>query len=215
MYSISLKDKCDNNNIGYCNVYVDDLEIFERRWLPMAGYMNNEVEEYYQSKFNMNDKKLNNGTITPFEVRPIEDEVFTYKDKEITFKGRKTTRVKFDELKVYLKIIKIGRSYQLLGQYEGDGCRKINEDGTSSPMYFLGNDIAVYIHREIDWRFTEKSKKYSKYICKDKFYREDTISTFAWIPIKRVDAKTEIEPLTDEELVDLMHDIVGENLTIF
>ena len=228
MYKITLYDQncCP---ISDCTTFwfVDNLEEFEKKWLPLqAPHGVETINRYYRSKFGeivtdyySDDANLN--IVQNIETEIIEEKIFEYIDKEVELINAYgcDSHVLFDKLKITLRVLKCENKYYLVGQYCGQGCKRVESlynrwydtEVKYSQMHFYGNPIAEYIQRDINWDDFEKSDAYKDFYTNDKdFYKHESLETFVWLPIKEVNSEFEIKELCKEEFAILMRDIVGE-----
>ncbi len=228
MYKITLYDQncipiCDGTTFWF----VEDLEKFEKKWLPLqCRHDVGTIERYYRSKFGeivtdyyTTNPELNIVQSVACEI--VQEKEFEYVDKEVELINSyecKTT-ILFDKLKIILRVQSCNDKYYLVGQYFGYGCRRItdmrhwlyNTEIRYTQMKFFGNPIAEYKKRYINWDDIGKSDAYKDFYTNDKeFYKNEQVETFVWIPIKEVDAQYEISELNMDDLAFLLRDIVGE-----
>ena len=228
MYKITLYNQnCSPICDGTTFWFVEDLQEFEKKWLPLQCRNNiDTVERYYKSKFGeivtdyySDDASLN--IVQAIKSEILQEKVFEYKDKEVDLVNTYgcETKILFDRLKIVLRIQSCNDKYYLVGQYFGYGCRRIrnvfnrwyNTEVKYSQMGFYGNPIAEYIERDINWDDWGKDDAYKDFYTNDKdFYKHEKIETFVWIPIKEVNADYKIRKLKNESLAILLADIVGE-----
>ena len=72
-------------------------------------------------------------------------------------------------------------------------------------MLFWGNLIAEYNQRHPDWDKLDSIDAYKDFYTNDKdFYKNESIKTFVWLPIKTVDENYMIEEPTARDLEILM-----------
>ena len=229
MYKITLYDaNCSPICDGLACWYVDDLKEFEENWIPLQSRTDVEViEKYYRSKFGevvtawySDDPDLNIVQEIDAEIIAEKQYRYTNKDVELTNAYAFTTRVEFDELVTSLRLVRIGDKRLLLAQYEGHGCKKIDpvwtkeSDGEDkySTMSFYGNPIANCYFREDYRAYKYEHPDYYKGLLthEKEFFKDDSVKTFVWIPIKEVSEKYRIRALSRKELSLLLMDIVGE-----
>lgn len=228
MYKITLYDNnCSPICDGTAFWFVEDLEKFEEKWLPLqARYGVSTIERYYRSKlgeividYYSDDPELN--IVQSVDCEILQEREFEYTDKEVELINvyRWTSNVLFDKLKIVLRVQRCNDEYYLVGQYFGYGCRRVESRHNRwydikvkySQMGFYGNPIAEYVQRDINWDDFDKEDAYKDFYTNDKdFYKHEQVETFVWIPIKEVDEQYEISELTPEELAILLLDIVGE-----
>lgn len=228
MYKITLYDQCCSPICdGTTFWFVEDLEEFEKRWIPLAIKMNtSQVERYYRSKFGeiitdyySDDESLN--IVQKDDSEVLEEKVFEYLDREVelinTYEW--TSKILFDKLKIMLRVLKYNEKIYLVGQYEGCGCRRVELNYNRwydievkyKQMNFWGNPIAEYRMRYINWEDLNKSDAYKDFYTNDKdFYKNERVKSFVWIPIKEVDSSYKIKELSGYELSLLLRDIIGE-----
>ena len=229
MYKITVYD-ANNNPIcdGVTYWFVEDLDQFETKWLPLQVKQGvHTVDRYYRSKHGeivtdwySESPELN--IVQEDESSVITDNKhFSYSDIEIVLHNAYNweTTVGFKTLDVDLVVIKYDNEYYLCGQYKGIGCYCVNEcwnrwyekETKYSQMHFYGNPIAEYKERMPDWDKQHDSDAYKDFYTNDKdFYKDESIETFVWLPIKKVDENYKIEDISKEDLSFLLQDIVGE-----
>ena len=228
MYKITLYDNnCSPICDGTTFWFVENLEEFEKKWLPLQAKEDVAiVERYYRSKFGeivtdyySDSEELN--IVQKIDCEILEEKKRTYKDKEVELVNTYdcTTTVLFDKLKILLRVIRCNDEYYLVGQYFGYGCRRIdpmlnrwyNTDGKYTQMGFYGNPVAEYLQRDINWDDFDKEDAYKDFCTNDKdFYKHEKVETFVWLPIRKVDRDYKIGRLSKEDLAILLKDIVGE-----
>lgn len=228
MYKITLYNQnCSPICDGTTFWFVEDLQEFEKKWLPLQCRNNvDTVERYYKSKFGeivtdyySDDASLN--IVQSVESEILQEKVFEYKDKEVTLVNTYgcESKVLFDRLKIVLRVQSCNEKYYLVGQYFGYGCRRVenmfnrwyNTEVKYSQMEFYGNPVAEYIKRGINWDDYGKNGAYKDFYTNDKdFYKHERVETFVWIPIKAVNAEYKISKLSTDDLAILLADIVGE-----
>ena len=228
MYKITLYD---NNCCAICDGttfwFVEDLEEFEKNWLPLqCKYNVSTIERYYRSKFGeivtdyySDDEELN--IVQPVDCEILQEKIYEYTNKEAVIEnvyGCKT-KILFDKLKIVLRVQSSNDKYYLVGQYFGYGCRRVSPDYNRwydkdiiySQMHFYGNPVAKYRARDINWDDWGKDDAYKDFYTNDKdFYKNESVETFVWLPIKEVDKQFEINEPTMDDLTLLLVDIVGE-----
>ena len=228
MYKITLFDQCCSPICdGTTFWFVEDLEEFEKHWVPLAIKMNtSQVDRYYRSKFGeiiadyySDDEDLN--IVQKVDSEVLEEKVFEYLDREVELVNTYgwTSKILFNKLKIMLRVLMCNEKLYLVGQYEGYGCCRVEPDYNRwydievkyQQMNYYGNPIAEYTKRYINWEDLNKTDAYKDFYTNDKdFYKNEQIQTFVWIPIKEVDSSYKIEELSDDELTLLLRDIVGE-----
>ena len=228
MYKITLYDQnCNPICDGTTFYFVEDLNEFEKKWLPLQCKLDIEtIERYYRSKFGeivtdyySDDENLN--IVQSVDCEILQEKVFEYLNREVELINTYhcTTRVLFDKLKIVLRVQHCNDKYYLVGQYFCYGCRRIepmlnrwyNTQIKYTQMRFYGNPIAEYLKRDINWDDIDKSDAYKDFYTNDKdFYKYEQVETFVWIPVKVVDPQYEISELNTEDLARLLADIVGE-----
>lgn len=228
MYKITLYDyNCSPICSGTRFWFVEDLEEFEKKWLPLQSIHGvSTIERYYRSKlgeivtdYYSHDPELN--IVQKVDSEVISEKEYTYTDKEICLVNTYgfATKVLFDSLEITLRVVKENNEYYLAGQYIGNGCRRVernwnrwyNKEVQYCQMGFYGNPVAEYYRRDINWDDWDKSDCYKDFYTNDKdFYKHERVKTFVWLPIKKVSEDYCIEELTEEEFRVLMADIVGE-----
>lgn len=228
MYKITLYDQCCSPICdGTTFWFVEDLEEFEKHWVPLAVKMNtSQVDRYYRSKFGeiiadyySNDESLN--IVQKVDSEVLEEKVFEYLDREVELINTYdcTSKILFNKLKIILRVLRCNEEIYLVGQYEGYGCCRVepnynrwyDKEVNYSQMHFFGNPIAKYKARDINWDDWGKDDAYKDFYTNDKdFYKNEQVKTFVWIPIKEVDLFYRIKELSDDETALLLRDIVGE-----
>nr|MCR4609397.1 hypothetical protein [Eubacterium sp.] len=124
----------------------------------------------------------------------------------------------FDKLQIRQAVIKYDDDYILCGQCKAKGCRRCSNDDTG---YIVMGDCEDKIVKQ-RVRYTENEyfnmADYTKpykvrldLIKQDKnLFNEDTIETYAWIPIKKVSSTYEITSISSKDIRTLMGHILGE-----
>ena len=223
LYNLNCSPICD----GTIFWFVEDLEQFEKKWLPLqAAHGVSTIERYYRSKlgemvtdYYSDDPKLN--IVQKVDSEIISEKAYIYTDKEINLVNAYgcDSKILFDRLEIKLRVIRVNDEYFLVGKYIGNGCKRVelgwnrwyDIEVQFSQMDFWGNPIAEYNARDINWDDWDKKDRYKDFYTNDKeFYKHESIETFVWLPIKEVYEDYKIEELTEEEYMILMADIVGE-----
>lgn len=228
MFKITLYDyNCSPICDGTTFWFVEDLEQFEKNWLPLqCNYDVKTIERYYKSKFGemvtdyySDDESLN--IVKSIDCEVLQEKTFEYKDKEVIIEniyGFKT-KILFDKLKIVLRVQGWGDKYYLVGQYFGYGCRRVSRNYNRwydkeviySQMHFFGNPVANYKSRDINWEDFGRDDAYKDFYTNDKdFYKNESVETFVWLPVKEVDKYYNITEPTMDDLSFLLVDIVGE-----
>ena len=228
MYKIILYDQnCCPISDGTTFWFVDNLEEFEKNWLPLQCKRNmSTIERYYRSKFGevvtdyySDSEELNIVQLVECEI--LQEKTFEYTNKEVILENvyRWDSKILFDKLKIVLRVQSCIDKYYLVGQYFGYGCRRVDpmynrwyeKEIKYQQMHFFGNPVANYRARDINWDDWEKDDAYKDFYTNDKdFYKHESVETFVWLPIKEVDKDYKINKLTANELALLLRDIVGE-----
>ncbi len=228
MYKITLYDNnCSPICDGTTFWFVEDLEQFERKWLPLQCRRSvKTIERYYRSKFGeivtdyySDDEELNIVQSVPCEI--LQEKVFEYTDKEVVIENAYgfESKILFDKLKIVLRVQSCNDKCYLVGQYSGHGCRRVSKDYNRwydkevnySQMHFWGNPVAEYKARDINWDDFDKDDAYKDFYTNDKdFYKNESVETFVWLPIKKVDRQYNISEPSKDDLALLLVDIVGE-----
>ena len=228
MFKITLSDSnCSPLCSGTTFWFVEDLEQFEKKWLPLqCKYGVKRIERYYRSKFGeiitdyySDDPELN--IVQQVDCEILQEKEFDYTDKEVVVKNAYDweTKFLFDRLKVKLRVQRCGDEYYLLGQYFGYGGVKVekmynrwyDKEVNYSQMGFYGNPVAEYVKRDINWDDRDNGDAYKDFRTNDKsFYKHESVETFVWLPIKKVAKDFRIKRLTKGNLSILLADIVGE-----
>ena len=228
MYKITLYDRnccpiCDGTTFWF----VDNLEEFEKNWLPLqCKYGVSTIERYYRSKFGeivtdyySDSPELN--IVQQVDCEILQEKELTYTNKEVVIKNTYgwETKILFDKLEVKLRVQRCGAEYYLVGQYCGYGGVRVekgynrwyDKEINYHQMYFFGNPVANYIKRDINWDDWGKGDAFKDFFTNDKsFYKHESVKTFVWLPIKEVDKDFRIKRLTKGDLGILLADIVGE-----
>ena len=227
MYRIELFDgNAPSGCSGTYYFFVEDLEEFEKHWLPLAARYPEQVERYYRSKlgevvtdYYSDDPKFN--IVQSEEAEIITTGKMNYCNKHIDLINSYWCEggYEFDKLTITQMVIKYGKEYYLVGQYEGHGCkhddpiynRWYEKEVKYSQMHFYGNPVAEYTCRDINWDDWDKDDAFKDFYTDNKeFFKHDTVKTFVWLPIKKVDKDYKIKALTKQEIQILMVDIIGE-----
>lgn len=228
MYKITLYDNnCSPICDGTTFWFVEDLEQFEKNWLPLQSkYDVKTIERYYKSKFGeivtdyySDSQDLN--IVQEVDCEILQEKTFEFINQEVTLEniyGCRST-VLFDKLKIVIRVQSCDNKYYLVGQYFGYGCRRVenlynrwyDKEVKYSQMNFYGNPVAQYHARYVDWENSEKDDAYKDFYTNDKcFYKNESIETFVWLPIKEVDKQYQINEIDSEDVSLLLRDIVGE-----
>lgn len=228
MYKITLYDNnCSPICDGTTFWFVENLEKFEEKWLPLQARKDvGKIERYYRSKFGeivtdyySNDASLN--IVQSVDCVVLKEKEFEYTDKEVRVTNTYgwATKILFDKLKIVLRVQSCNDKYYLVGQYFGYGCRRIEPtfnrwcktDVKYKQMGFYGNPVAEYMERDLNWDDWGKDDAYKDFYTNDKdFYKNESVETFVWLPIKEVDKQYKINEPTMDDLALLLVDIVGE-----
>ena len=184
------------------------------------------IERYYRSKFgeiitdyHSDSPELN--IIQQVDCEIIQEKKFNYTDKEVVLRNVYDweTKILFDKLKIKLRVQRCGDEYYLVGQYFGYGGVRVkkmhnrwyDKEVNYGQMHFFGNPVAEYVERDINWDDWDKDDAYKDFDTNDKsFYKHESVETFVWLPIKKVDKDFRIKRLTKDDLGILLADIVGE-----
>lgn len=228
MYKITLYDNnCNPICDGTTFWFVENLEEFEKKWIPLqCKYDIGTIERYYKSKngeiitdYHSDNAELN--IIQSIDCEILQEKIFEYTNKEIVIENLYgyETKILFDKLKIILRVQSCNDKYYLVGQYFGCGGKRVstiynrwyNKDVKYSQMHFFGNPIAEYKSRYVNWENLNKSDAYKDFYTNDKdFYKDETVETFVWLPIREVKKQYKINEPTIKELALLLVDIVGE-----
>lgn len=228
MYKITLYDlNCCPICDGTTYWFVEDLEEFEQKWVPLQSKINiNTVERYYRSKFGeivtdyfSDEPSLN--IVQKIDYNIITKKKVDYTNKIVDIQNTYgcTTKIEFDSLHLELMVINTEGKYRLVGKYKGKGCKRLstswnrwyNIEVKYSQMNFYGNQIAEYYSRDVDWDKQHDSDRYKDFYTNDPdFYKDEEIESFVWLPIKEVNESYKIGRITQKDLAILLRDIVGE-----
>lgn len=229
MYKITLYDNnccpiCD----GVISFYVDNLEEFEKKWLPLQVNQSiATVDRYYRSKHGeivtdyYTEDESYNIVQEDKESRIVEEKGYNYKDVAITLYNAYSCGVsyEFDTMQIILRKICYKGEYKLVGKYKIKGCRRISlmfnrykqEETKYDQVNFYGNPIATHFKRDIEWNKLNSNDAYADFMTNDKnFYKDEEIETFVWLYIKDMREDEEIKELSEEEKERLLRDIIGE-----
>lgn len=221
----------DNNCSPICDgtmfCYVDNLEEFEKNWLPLQCKQNvSTIERYYRSKlgemvtdYYSDSPELN--IVQQVDCDIFQEKELQYTNKEVVLKNAYDweTKILFAKLKVKLRVQRCEDEYYLVGQYFGYGGVRVekiynrwyNKEVNYAQMHFFGNPVAKYVQRDINWDDWDKDDAYKDFYTNDKsFYKHESVETFVWLPIKKVDKDYRIKRLQKDDLRVLLSDIVGE-----
>ena len=220
-YDHNLDPVCDGTTFWF----VEDLHDFEQHWLPLQAYHPETVEYYYKSKLGIitiDYWSTNPDLNIVQECETCNSDIFEYEMKNKIVRlcnfYRYETTYHFDRLIIKLMIVKFKDNYYLTGQYYGEGCKRIqkmwnhwyNKYTKYQEMGFYGNHVAIYDRRYINWEDRHKHDAYKDFCTNDKsFFKDDTIETFVWLPIKKVRRDYKVKELSSKELHRLLRDIVG------
>lgn len=228
MFKITLYDRnCSSICSGTTFWFVEDLEQFEENWLPLQCRHNvSTIERYYRSKFGevvtdyySDSPELN--IVQQVDCEILQEKELEYTNKEVVLKNvyNWETKILFDRLKIKLRVQRCGDEYYLVGQYYGYGGVRVkkmynrwyDKEVNYSQMDFFGNPIAKYRARDINWDDWDKEDACKDFYTNDKsFYKHESVETFVWLPIKKVDKDFRIKRFTKDNLSVLLADIVGE-----
>lgn len=221
----------DNNCSPICDGttfwFVENLEQFEKNWLPLQCRQNvSTIERYYKSKFGevvtdyySDSEELN--IVQQVNCEVLQEKVFEYTNKEVILENVYgcETKILFDRLKIVLRVQSCNDKYYLVGQYFGYGCRRVGQiynrwydkEVNYCQMHFFGNPVAKYRARDINWDDWGKGDEYKDFYTNDKdFYKNESVETFVWLPIKEVNEQYVINEPNMDCLALLLVDIVGE-----
>lgn len=228
MFKITLYDNnCNPICDGTTFWFVEDLEQFEENWLPLQCKQNvSTIERYYKSKsgevvtdYYSDSEELN--IVQQVNCKVLQEKIFEYTNKEVILKNTYDfeTKILFDKLKIILRVQSCNDKYYLVGQYFGYGCRRVEQlynrwydkEVNYCQMNFFGNPVAKYKARDINWDDWEKDDAYKDFYTNDKdFFKNESVETFVWLPIKEVNEQYIISEPSMDCLALLMVDIVGE-----
>lgn len=228
MYKITLNNRnCSSICEGTTFWFVEELEQFERNWLPLqCKYDVSTIDRYYKSKFGeivtdyySDNKELN--IVQPVNCEILQEKVFEYTDKEVVLVNTYGWKAKilFDKLKIVVRVQSCNDKHYLVGQYFGCGCRRVfrsyniwyDKEVDYCQMDFFGNPVAKYKARDINWDDWGKEDACKDFYTNDKdFYKNESVETFVWLPIKEVDKQYKIKKLSKTDLCLLLVDIIGE-----
>jgi hypothetical protein len=211
----------------YFSFFVDNLEEFEKDWLPLQSKKDiDTINRYYKSKsgeivtdYYSDSPELNIVQTVDFIVLDSLDYEYNNIDIELENVYDCCTTVNFDNIQFRLRKVKVNDEYILLGQYKGIGGKRVgdfynnfyNKNVKYGQMNFYGNSIAKYKGRYPDWDKIGSTDAYKDfYTNDDKFYHDEIVETFVWLPIKIVKEDYEIEKLDNDQMKLLLRDIVGE-----
>lgn len=229
MFKITLYDNncCPISDVTF-SFFVDDLENFEKHWLPLQARHDVEtIDRYYRSKHGeviadyCTEDPTYNIVQEDKNAEICEERSFTYEDYAVKLYNtyRCSTDVEFDNLTIALRKIRYEGKYILVGGYVGKGGKRLEnryikasgETIKYSQMEYYGNNIAIYFKRKPDWNKMFLADAYRDFYTNDKdFYKDEVIETFVWLPIKDVTKNYKIKELTEVEISTLLRDIVGE-----
>ena len=229
MYKITLYDECCSPiSDGTAEFFVEDLTEFEKNWVPIESVKNvTNVEDYYRSKHGevvstyYDDPKKN--MVQEADGGIVSEKSFSYKDKTIVVPNAylwESTYL-FDELSIRLAAIKFRNRYILCGQYFCKGCcreqkiwnRWYDKETNYTQIEVWGNSVVIHEKRYPDWDALKSGRAdaYKDFSTNDRsFFKEETISTFVWIPIRYVQEGYEITEPTEQDIARLMCDLPGE-----
>lgn len=220
-YDQNLDPVCDGTTFWF----VKDLKVFEQHWLPLQAHWPDTVERYYKSKLGTptvdywsTDSTLN--IVQEAETYTSGEYEYEYTNKTVKLPNfyRYITTLNFDKLMIRQMIIRFNNEYYLVGQYYGEGCKRVGKQWNRwydkyvkyESMEFYGNPVADYNGRYINWEDRGTSDAYKDFYTNDKtFFKDDTVETFVWLPIKKVHKNYKIKELSSNELHRLLRDIVG------
>jgi hypothetical protein len=228
MYKITLYDNCCSPVCdGTFFFFVDKLEDFERDWLSLQSEKDiSTIDRYYKSKFGeiitdyySDSSELNIVQTVEFVILDKLDYEYDNINIELENTYNWCTTVNFDNIQFRLMKVKVNNEYMLLGQYKGIGGKRVgdfynrfyNKNVKYCQMNFYGNPIAKYKSRYADWDKIGSADAYKDfYTDDDKFYHDEVVETFVWLPIEIVSEDYEIKRLDNDQIKELLRDIVGE-----
>ena len=151
----------DNNRSPICDGttfwFVENLEQYEKNWLPLQCRQNvSTIERYYKSKFGevvtdyySDSEELN--IVQQVNCEVLQEKVFEYTNKEVILENVYgcETKILFDRLKIVLRVQSCNDKYYLVGQYFGYGCRRVGQiynrwydkEVNYCQMHFFGNPV--------------------------------------------------------------------------
>ena len=229
MYKITIYDACCAAIAdGTTFWFTDNLEEFEQKWLPLQARIDvGTIDRYYRSKhgeivsdwyFDMSELNI---VDKDDESKITDEKQFHFVNIEIGLKNAYGcfSTVGFSSLDIEFAVIKYRGEYYLCGKYRGKGCYRVDDEWNRwykentkyAQMRFFGNPIAEYTMRTPDWDKRYDSDAYKDFYTNDKdFYKDESIETFVWLPIRKVDEQYKIENISKDDLSFLLRDIVGE-----
>lgn len=228
MYKIELYDECCSPIAdGTESYFVDDIDEFEKNWIPLVKDRDPEkVDRYYRSKGGeiVSDYYGNSEKYNIFqedkEAKIIDEQHFgeTYFDITLTNVYDWPSEYHIQNLTYDIrKILFLNRLY-LVAKYHIKGIYRYYEirDRWSDTVYHLqqahywGNPICKL---EMAQLYGFDKKRPEEELCvsnKPDNFLNDAIECFVWLPIARCDDNTQIHRLSKEEIAVMLRDIPGE-----
>lgn len=228
MYKLTFYDQCSLGIVDWpVSYFVDDLEKFEEKWIPLVQDKEPErLKRYERSKHGeivsdfYGDCEEMNIVQVDKEACVLEEKLFTFDNLDIDLVNSYQWESKhhINTLRYTIRKIRFARRYFLIGQYSIEGIYRYHEipDRWTGEIYHymqehvFGNPVCEVKLRKL-YGFDRPRPESERIISnRTENYAEDTIRSFVWHIIGECDATTAITMLTDEELQKLLVDIPGE-----
>ena len=228
MYKIELYDECCSPIAdGTESYFVDDIDDFEEKWIPLVKERNPEkVDRYFKSKGGeiISDYWCDSEELNIYQedngARIIDEQDFEEVDFDITLTNVYDWPSNYHIQKLSYNIRKIvfKNKYYLVAKYHIKGIYRYDEycDRWSDTIYHLvqadyfGNPICILNMAKLygfDKRRPEEEMSVSN---KPDNFLNDAIDCFVWLPIAYCDENTQIHRLSENELAIMLRDIPGE-----
>lgn len=218
MYKITLYDwNCPSCYSGTISVFVDDLNEFERHWIPKMKGNKEVVDRYLRSKAGelvTDYHKTNNDA----ELNIVQEDklakVLRYKNYErhntyVTLANAYdyTNKWYFRTLRIFIRYIRYNNEYFKVASFSSDGgCTKYGSDYMA--VYNSGNPFIKLRNNKRDRHNTINSKN---------SFMNDKADLFVWKILNKFNSLDELldnanknKRLSQEEIIILMSDIPGD-----
>ena len=228
MYKIELYDECCSPIAdGTESYFVDDIDDFERNWIPLVQENDPEkVERYFRSKGGeiVTDYCCTYEEINIFqedkEAKIIDEQCFeeTDFDIELTNAYYWPTDYHIQNLSYSIRKIVFKNRYYLVAKYHIRGIYRYDSylDQWSDTIYHLaqvyycGNPICKLDMAKLYGLDEKRPEEEMMVSNKPDNFLNDSIECFVWLPIAPCNEETQIHKLSKDELAIMLRDIPGE-----